>query len=126
MLETREPAGLALGLDISKINDDATMNGSPKTRNSRKNGQAQVPNQAARKKGLAVTPLFTRPGVDPFDEIEWEKRRAIIKNDKGEVVFESNEIEVPKSWSMLATNIVASKYFYGAHGMDIYMAALTD
>ncbi|MCX6992774.1 MAG: vitamin B12-dependent ribonucleotide reductase [Kiritimatiellaeota bacterium] len=124
MLETREPAGLALGLDISKINDDATMNSSPKTRNSRKNGQAQAPNQATRKKGLAVTPLFTRPGVDPFDEIEWEKRRAVIKNDKGAVVFESNEIEVPKSWSMLATNIVASKYFYGAHGMDIQEKSL--
>ncbi|MEI7903522.1 MAG: vitamin B12-dependent ribonucleotide reductase, partial [bacterium] len=124
MLETREPAGLALGLDIGKINADATMNSSPKTRNSRKNGQAQAPNQATRKKGLAVTPLFTRPGVDPFDEIEWEKRRAVIKNDKGAVVFESNEIEVPKSWSMLATNIVASKYFYGAHGMDIQEKSL--
>lgn len=128
MLETREPAGLALGLDVGKINADATINpsadGSPKTRNPRKNGQAQAPNQATRKKGLAITPLFTRPGVDPFDEIEWEKRRAVIKNDKGEVVFESNEIEVPKSWSMLATNIVASKYFYGAHGMDIQEKSL--
>ncbi|MBU0716105.1 MAG: vitamin B12-dependent ribonucleotide reductase [Verrucomicrobia bacterium] len=100
------------------------MNSSPKTRNSRQTGQAQAPNQAARKKGLTMTPLFTRPGVDPFDEIEWEKRRAVIKNDKGEVVFESNEIEVPKAWSMLATNIVASKYFYGAHGMDIQEKSL--
>ncbi len=124
MLETREPAGLALGLDISKIENDAAMNNSPKTRNSRKNGQTQAANQTTRKKGLAVTPLFTRPGVDPFDEIEWEKRRAVIKNDKGEVVFESNDIEVPKSWSMLATNIVASKYFYGAHGMDIQEKSL--
>ena len=124
MIETRESAGLALGLDIGKINDDTTMNSSSKTRNPRKNGQAQAPNQVARKKGLAVTPLFTRPGVDPFDEIEWEKRHAVIKNDKGEVVFESNEIEVPKSWSMLATNIVASKYFYGAHGMDIQEKSL--
>ena len=128
MLETREPAGLALGLDVGKINADATINpsaaGSPKTRKPRQNSQAQAPNQATRKKGLAVTPLFTRPGVDPFDEIEWEKRRAVIKNDKGEVVFESNEIEVPKSWSMLATNIVASKYFYGAHGMDIQEKSL--
>jgi len=66
MLETRDLAGLALGLDISKLNDVATMNSSP-TKNSRKNAQAQAPNQAKRKKGLAVTPLFTRPGVDPFD-----------------------------------------------------------
>ncbi|MFH1476170.1 MAG: vitamin B12-dependent ribonucleotide reductase [Verrucomicrobiota bacterium] len=124
MLETLEPAGLALSLDINKINADVIMNSSPKTRNSRKNGQAPAPNQTARKKGLAVTPVFTRPGVDPFDEIEFEKRRAVIKNDKGEVVFESNEIEVPKSWSMLATNIVASKYFYGAPGTDIQEKSL--
>ncbi|MFA5343929.1 MAG: vitamin B12-dependent ribonucleotide reductase [Kiritimatiellia bacterium] len=124
MLETREPAGVILDLDISKTDAGTTINGAPKTRNSRKSGQTQAPNQTARKKGLAVTPLFTRPGVDPFDEIEWEKRRAVIKNDKGAVVFESNEIEVPKSWSMLATNIVASKYFYGAHGMDIQEKSL--
>ncbi len=125
MLEAREPAGLALGLDTGKIKDDVIMNSVPKTRNNRKNGRSQASaNQAVHKKGLAVTPLFTRPGIDPFDEIEWEKRRAVIKNDKGAVVFESNEIEVPKSWSMLATNIVASKYFYGAHGMDIQEKSL--
>ena len=125
MLETREPAGLALGLDDGKLNEAVVMNNVPKTRNTRKNSRPQTPaNQAVRKKGLAVTPLFTRPGVDPFDEIEWEKRRAVIKNDKGAVVFESNEIEVPKAWSMLATNIVASKYFYGAHGMDIQEKSL--
>lgn len=124
MLEAREPAGLAMGLDANKINDDATMNSSSTTRNPRISTPNPAPNQAARKKGLAMTPLFTRPGVDPFDEITWEKRRAVIKNDKGEVVFESNEIEVPKSWSMLATNIVASKYFYGAHGMDIQEKSL--
>jgi len=119
MIETRESAGLDLDLrDISKMDNDTTTNSSPKTRISRKNGKSNTMNQRSRKKGLAVTPLFTRPGVDPFDEIEWDKRRAVIKNDKGEVVFESNEIEVPKAWSMLATNIVASKYFYGAHGMD--------
>ena len=57
MLETREPVGLALELDVGKINTDMTMNSSPKTRNSRRNGQAQTPSQVARKKGLAVTPL---------------------------------------------------------------------
>ena len=69
MLETREPVGLALGLDVGKINADATINpsaaGSPKTRNPRKNGQAQKPNQATRKKGLAISariPCFWRSG----------------------------------------------------------------
>ncbi|MBI2442097.1 MAG: vitamin B12-dependent ribonucleotide reductase [Lentisphaerae bacterium] len=92
---------------------------SPKSGRERKNHRAPLQNERPRNKGLVVTPLFTRSGVDPFDEITWEKRRAVIKNDKGEVVFESNEIEVPKTWSMLATNIVASKYFYGAHGASV-------
>ncbi|MBI2437218.1 MAG: vitamin B12-dependent ribonucleotide reductase, partial [Lentisphaerae bacterium] len=95
------------------------MNNLPKTENARRNGRAAGLNQRARNKGLVITPLFSRAGVDPFAEIEWEKRRAVIKNDKGEVVFEANDIEVPKAWSMLATNIVASKYFYGAHGASV-------
>ncbi|MGI6088216.1 MAG: vitamin B12-dependent ribonucleotide reductase [Kiritimatiellia bacterium] len=65
--------------------------------------------------GLEIKPLFTVPDRHPCDAIEWERRKAVIKTDKGEVVFEADDIEVPKSWSMLATNIVASKYFYGTH-----------
>lgn len=55
--------------------------------------------------------FFTVAEVDPFDQIEWETRTAIITDGKGEVLFEQDSVEVPKSWSMLATNIVASKYF---------------
>ena len=61
--------------------------------------------------GLTVHPYFTRPGVDPFDEIEWTKRRSAIVNEKGEVIFENTNVEVPKSWSQLATDILVSKYF---------------
>ncbi|MGD8377163.1 MAG: vitamin B12-dependent ribonucleotide reductase, partial [Acidobacteriota bacterium] len=56
---------------------------------------------------------FTRPGQDPFDEVEWEARTATISGSDGEVVFEQRDVEVPKSWSQLATNVVASKYFRG-------------
>ena len=63
--------------------------------------------------GLSIKRLFTRPGVEPFDEVEWELRTASIQNNKGETLFEHTDVEVPKEWSQTATNIVASKYFYG-------------
>ena len=58
----------------------------------------------------------TRPGVDPFDEVEWELRSAVISGSDGSVVFEQRDVEVPKRWSQLATNVVASKYFRGQVG----------
>lgn len=68
------------------------------------------------RKGLRFHRFFTKPGVHPFDEITWEIRSAVITNEKGEIVFEQKEVEVPNFWSMLATNIVASKYFHGQVG----------
>jgi ribonucleoside-diphosphate reductase alpha chain len=53
------------------------------------------------------------PGVDPFDEVEWEIRAAVIGNEKGKVVFEQRDVEIPSFWSQQATNIVVSKYFRG-------------
>ncbi len=66
--------------------------------------------------GIRVRRYFTRPGVDPYDEIEWELRSATIHNESGKTVFEQNNIEVPKAWSQMATNVVASKYFRGPLG----------
>ena len=66
--------------------------------------------------GLTITRRFTRPGVHPFDEVEWELRTASITNEKGEVVFEQTDVEIPKSWSQMATNVVVSKYFRGQIG----------
>jgi ribonucleoside-diphosphate reductase alpha chain len=63
--------------------------------------------------GLAFDRYFTRPGIDPFDEVEWELRSAIIGNEKGHVVFEQRDVEIPRFWSQQATNIVVSKYFRG-------------
>jgi ribonucleoside-diphosphate reductase alpha chain len=54
--------------------------------------------------------------VDPADEMTWELRTASINGEDGKSVFEQKGIEVPKSWSMLATNVVASKYFRGTPG----------
>jgi len=66
--------------------------------------------------GLEFPRYFTLPGVDPFDEVEWEIRSAVIGNEKGKVVFEQRDVEIPKFWSQQATNIVVSKYFRGQLG----------
>ena len=66
--------------------------------------------------GLEYERHFSRDGVDPFDEIEWELRSALIANERGELVFEQRDVEFPKSWSQQATNIVVSKYFRGQVG----------
>jgi ribonucleoside-diphosphate reductase alpha chain len=66
--------------------------------------------------GLEYERFFTREGIDPFDEIEWEMRSAVIGNEKGEVVFEQRDVEIPRFWSQQATNIVVSKYFRGQIG----------
>ena len=66
--------------------------------------------------GLEFPRYFTLAGVDPFDEVEWEIRSAVIGNEKGQVVFEQRSVEIPKFWSQQATNIVVSKYFRGQIG----------
>src|ERR1700724_283772 len=66
--------------------------------------------------GLSFRRCFTRPGVSPYDEVEWERRLAQITDAQGNVIFEQRDVEVPKDWSMTATNIVASKYLHGTLG----------
>ena len=68
------------------------------------------------RKGLEFRRYFTREGISPYDTIEWEYRTAAITSESGEIIFEQKNVEVPKSWSMTATNIVASKYFHGKRG----------
>jgi ribonucleoside-diphosphate reductase alpha chain len=67
-------------------------------------------------RGLTFRRLFTDGVTHPFDSLEWELRTAAITNEKGEVFFEQKDVEVPKTWSMTATNIVAQKYFHGKPG----------
>src|SRR6266699_1706694 len=66
--------------------------------------------------GLTIRRFFTKAGVSPYDEVEWEKRLAQITDSKGGIIFEQKDVEVPKDWSMTATNIVASKYLHGEVG----------
>jgi hypothetical protein len=65
------------------------------------------------KKTLRLNRVFSDAKIKPFDQIEWEKRTAEITDDAGKVIFKQENVEVPKSWSQLATKVVVSKYFYG-------------
>ncbi len=71
---------------------------------------------AASAPGMEYSRYFTVAGRDPFDEIVWDTRDAVIANDRGEAVFEQRGVEAPKFWSQQATNIVCSKYFRGTLG----------
>jgi ribonucleoside-diphosphate reductase alpha chain len=66
--------------------------------------------------GLKLERYFSSAGVSPYDNVEWEVRTATIANDKGKVVFEQSNVETPKFWTQMATNVVASKYFRGPLG----------
>ncbi len=68
--------------------------------------------------GLTFRRLFTKQGVSPYGEVEWELRTAQITDSQGGMIFEQKNVEVPKDWSMTATNIVASKYLHGQIGTD--------
>src|SRR5512140_1077888 len=69
--------------------------------------------------GVGFPRYFTarlEAGRTPYDDVRWELRTASIANDKGAVMFEQRDVEVPADWSQTATNIVASKYFHGKLG----------
>ena len=67
----------------------------------------------ARTQGMKIDRIFSREGVSPYDEVKWVKRTAEIKDADGSVVFRQEDVEVPAAWSQMATNVVASKYYYG-------------
>ncbi len=88
--------------------------------------RAQAPSDAApsvpastqptKAPGLRIPRYYTEPGEDVWSTVEWEERDAVITGEHGEIVFEQRGVEVPKGWTQLATNVVASKYFRGHLG----------
>ena len=72
--------------------------------------------KAAAGKTLKIERWFSDPKVSPFDQVEWERRTAEITDDGGKVIFRQENVEVPKAWSLLASTVVVSKYFYGEQG----------
>src|SRR5690348_17874246 len=75
--------------------------------------ELQQTGDAVNRRGISVERFFTRSGIDPLSEIDWELRGAIIAGEDGRVVFEQRDIEVPREWSQTAANVVVSKYFRG-------------
>jgi ribonucleoside-diphosphate reductase alpha chain len=83
------------------------------------NGKAVVTTaakSAGEESGLVFQRYFTDGKISPFDKVEWERRTALIGNEKGVTIFKQENVEVPRSWSQTATNIVTSKYFHGKPG----------
>src|SRR5256884_6095492 len=72
--------------------------------------------EASQARGLRFERYFTPPGSHAYDLVEWDRRTAVITSEKGAVIFEQKDVEVPRSWSQLATNVVAQKYFRGHLG----------
>jgi ribonucleoside-diphosphate reductase alpha chain len=66
--------------------------------------------------GVRCTRFFSKPGISPYNEVNWERRTALITDAAGGTIFEQKDVEVPVDWSMTATNIVASKYLHGHIG----------
>jgi ribonucleoside-diphosphate reductase alpha chain len=92
-----------------------SLNTPPKPATRRKNRVEKKKNSR-----LHFERVFSDAAVAPFDQLEWERRTAEISDDSGKIIFKQGDIEVPKTWSALATKIAVSKYFYGdiANGTD--------
>ena len=87
--------------------DDSTPPSAPPS--TKKSARAKTPSGG----GLTISRTFSTADQHPFSSVSWDLRDAAIKSHTGEVIFEQKAVEFPKTWSVLATNVVASKYFYG-------------
>ena len=90
----------------------------PEVRDQLKTQTAASTANKKKAQGLTFRRFFTKPGVSPYNEVEWELRNAQITDSQGGMIFEQKNVEVPKDWSMTATNIVASKYLHGQIGTE--------
>src|SRR5690348_15877108 len=108
MIQGGSPRHMAKNLADTDANGVAT--GARASKHSNGNGHGKAG------KGLRFARHFTPPGSHAFDLVEWEHRTAAITGEKGQVIFEQKDVEVPRSWSQLAINVVAQKYFRGSPG----------
>jgi ribonucleoside-diphosphate reductase alpha chain len=100
------------------IDSHDQVTSAPVARGRRRSAAVPAASRAAKTpapthKTLRVQRVFSSANVKPFDQVEWEKRTAEITDDAGKVIFKQENVEVPKAWSILATKVVVSKYFYG-------------
>src|SRR6185437_14588119 len=112
------PAATSTAIENVLINKDdhKELTNMPTTTESEATAVAETPRLFKKGKGLTVNRRYTTPGIDVWSTVEWELRTASIVGSDGTVVFEQNGVEIPKSWSQLATNVVVSKYFRGHVG----------
>ena len=96
--------------------ENAIVSGEPMTESTKAETERSKAKDPQRASGLTFPRFFTQAGRDPFDEVDWETRVAVIANERAETVFEQRDVEVPAFWSQQATNIVVSKYFRGLLG----------
>src|SRR2546423_12744492 len=78
-------------------------------------GSTKIPS-SQKAPGLQFRRSFSKAGISPYEQFQWELRTASITDASGKSIFEQKDVEVPKDWSMTATNIVASKYLHGQVG----------
>jgi ribonucleoside-diphosphate reductase alpha chain len=95
---------------------DLEMSSKSKTTDRAPAPDAAPADKAAPVRGIVLERFFTTAGVDPYSEVDWDLRSAVISGEDGRVVFEQKDVEVPRGWSQTATNVVVSKYFRGPLG----------
>ena len=95
---------------------DLEMDSKPKISDRASSTNGAPVNSAAPGRGVVLERFFTTAGVDPYSQVEWDLRSAVISGEDGRVVFEQKDVEVPRAWSQTATNVVVSKYFRGPLG----------
>ena len=107
-------------LEVKETGEREVRGTTKTTRQVRGKGTSERKREAASKRGpgLKIGRMITQEEGGAFAGVEWERRHAEINDGKGKKVFEQDQVEIPKSWSMLATNVVSSKYFYGALHTD--------
>ncbi len=106
----------SLGDAVIDARDQVMPSSSTKTTTARRSSKVgavgrSTPSKSS--KALKVARVFSDAKIKPFDQIEWDRRTAEITDDSGKVIFQQKDVEVPKTWSVLATKVVCSKYFYG-------------
>jgi len=95
---------------------DLEMDSKSKTTDRAPSSNGGPVNSAAPARGVVLERFFTTAGVDPYSQVEWDLRSAVISGEDGRIVFEQKDVEVPRAWSQTATNVVVSKYFRGPLG----------
>ncbi|HSU55676.1 MAG TPA: vitamin B12-dependent ribonucleotide reductase, partial [Candidatus Dormibacteraeota bacterium] len=99
---------------IDATEDAVSSAVNPPRRSARSVSSSRVSKtRSSKSKQLKLERVFSDPKVSPYDQIEWDRRTAEITDDAGKVIFKQENVEAPKSWSLLATKVVVSKYFYG-------------